>query len=288
MRLIFKLMLLFVPLLCLSQTDGISNFESEVLAMDIVQRDNMTDYDMALAKVSLESTQRATKGKVENFNALDYWNIAIALYRLKEPKEKIILALEKMSQKEKGCQILEELKHYTSLYTDFQNPYDKILQACGPLSVNNTPFDIDAYIEQNNLDDTLTRRMAQLGKDDKGVRKQHASDEIMIAMSLQNMKVIDSLFQIHGVYIGKSMVGDKYAHIMWLMVQHSDIETMKRYLPVVLDAVKKKELKPIPAKLLIDRIYGVEFGYQIYGSQPGVNMAPENIRQEAMKKFGIE
>lgn len=288
MRLILKLTLLFAPLLCLSQTEGISNFETEILTMDVVQRDNVTDYDMAVAKASLESTQRATAGKVENFNALDYWNIAIALYRLKEPKENIQLALEKMTQKEKGCQILEELKHYTSLYTDFQNTYDKILQACGPLNVTNTPFDIDTYIEQNNLDDALTRRMAQLGKDDKSVRKQPVSDQIMIAMSRQNMKVIDSLFQIHGVYIGKSMVGDKYAHIMWLMVQHSDIETMKRYLPVVLDAVKKEELKPIPAKLLIDRIYGVEFGYQIFGSQPGVNMAPENIREEAMSKFGIE
>lgn len=288
MRLIFKLMLLFVPLLCLSQTDGISNFESEVLAMDIVRQDNVTDYDMALAKASLKSTQSATKGKVENFNALDYWNIAIALYRLKEPKEKIILALEKMAKKEKGCQLLEELKYETSLYTDFQNTYDKILQACIPINESNTPFDLNTYIEQNNLDEALTRLMAELKIKDQRVRKQHVSDEKLIAVSHQNMKTIDSIFQIRGKYIGRSRVGGKFAHIMWLMVQHSDIETMKRYLPVVLDAVKKKELKPNPAKLLIDRIYSVEFGYQIFGSQAGVNMAPENIQQKAMKKFGIE
>lgn len=288
MREIFKSTLLLIPILGFCQNWNPTEFENSVLSMTVVQRENVTDYDLALAKVSLEGTQRATGGKVENFNALDYWNLAIALYRLQEPEEKIILALEKMAEKEKGCQLLDELKYDTSLYSGLKNDYDKILQSCGPINADNTPFNIDTYIKQNNLDESLTRLMAQLEEKDQSVRKQLASDEKMIAMSHQNMKAIDSIFQTHGDYIGKSRVGDKYAHIMWLVIQHSDIETMKRYLPIILIAVKKKELKPTPVKLLIDRIYGVEFGYQIFGTQPGVNIAPENIRTEAMNKFGIE
>ena len=135
MQLISKFTLLFIPLLCLSQTEEMSDFESEVLSMDIVQREKVTDYDIALAKASLESTQRATKGKVENFNALDYWNIAIALYRLKESEEGIILALKKMIQQEKGCEWLDELKYDSSLYLHLQETYDDLLEECGPLNV---------------------------------------------------------------------------------------------------------------------------------------------------------
>lgn len=109
-----------------------SNFETEVLSMDIVQREKVTDYDIALAKASLESTQRATKGKMENFNALDYWNIAIALYRLKESEEGIILALKKMIQQEKGCQLLDELKYDSSLYLHLKRPMMIFLKNVAP------------------------------------------------------------------------------------------------------------------------------------------------------------
>lgn len=287
MQLISKFTLLFIPLLCLSQTEEMSDFESEVLSMDIVQREKVTDYDIALAKASLESTQRATKGKVENFNALDYWNIAIALYRLKESEEGIILALKKMIQQEKGCEWLDELKYDSSLYLHLQETYDDLLEECGPLNVQKNSFDIKTYITQNNLDKDLTQLMAELEIKDQSVRIPGVSDEKLIEVSHQNIKVIDSIYQNHNKYIGQSVVGGKFASVMWLMIQHSDIETMKRYLPVILDAVKKEELKPTPARMLVDRIYGVEYGYQIYGSQPGVKIAPENIRQETMDKLGI-
>ncbi|MEQ5790176.1 hypothetical protein J4E06_03875 [Muricauda sp. NFXS6] len=287
MQLISKFTLLFIPLLCLSQTEEMSDFESEVLSMDIVQREKVTDYDIALAKASLESTQRATKGKVENFNALDYWNIAIALYRLKESEEGIILALKKMIQQEKGCEWLDELKYDSSLYLHLQETYDDLLEECGPLNVQKNSFDIKTYITQNNLDKDLTQLMAELEIKDQSVRIPGVSDEKLIEVSHQNIKVIDSIYQNHNKYIGRSVVGGKFASVMWLMIQHSDIETMKRYLPVILDAVKKEELKPTPARMLVDRIYGVEYGYQIYGSQPGVKIAPENIRQETMDKLGI-
>ena len=129
--------------------------------------------------------------------------------------------------------------------------------------------------------------MAELEIKDQSVRIPGVSDEKLIEVSHQNIKVIDSIYQNHNKYIGRSVVGGKFASVMWLMIQHSDIETMKRYLPVILDAVKKEELKPTPARMLVDRIYGVEYGYQIYGSQPGVKIAPENIRQETMDKLGI-
>lgn len=269
------------------QRNADQSFEKDIFTMEIIQRRNVTDSDLALAKASLESTYRATQGNIDFFNALDYWNIAIALYRLKEPQENIIHALQTMVRKKKGCQLLEELKHNTSMYLDLKDEYNQILENCNRNISEKTPFNIDDYISENNLNPALTKLMHDLNKSDQDLRKSKNTDDELLAMGKQNMEVIDSLYLVHGAYIGSSLVGKEYGSTMWLMIQHSDIETMKRYLPVILDAVKNKDLKPIPAKMLIDRIYGAEFGYQIFGSQPGVKMAPEKIREEILIELGI-
>lgn len=263
-------------------------FENDIFSKEIIQRENVTDYDFAVAKASLESTHRATKGNKENFNALDYWNIAIALYRLKEPQENIVNTLRKMVQMEKGCRLLGELRYETSMYLDLKDEYDQLLENCNQNISEKKPFDIDEYISENNLDPALTKLMAHLKKLDQGLRKRKNTNDELVAVGKQNMKVIDSLYLTRGTYIGSSLVGKEYDSTMWLIIQHSDIETMKRYLPVLLEAVKNEELKATPVKMLIDRIYGTEFGYQIFGSQPGIKMASKKIRQETIEELGIE
>ena len=75
---------------------------------------------------------------------------------------------------------------------------------------------------------------------------------------------------------------------MWLVIQHSNIEKMEEYLPVLIEAVKKKELKLTPLKMLIDRIYTVRFGYQIFASQMGVDLANEEVRKKVIAKYAID
>ena len=66
---------------------------------------------------------------------------------------------------------------------------------------------------------------------------------------------------------------------------------MEKYLPVVHIAVKEKELSTTPLKMLIDRYYGLKYGYQVFGSQSsdfGFKMADEKKRKEIKLKYGIE
>ena len=78
---------------------------------------------------------------------------------------------------------------------------------------------------------------------------------------------------------------------MWSVIQHSPLEDMERYLPIVANAVKKEDLPKAPLKMLIDRIHQLRFGYQIFGSQiinseEGVEIAPDGIREMVKRKYG--
>lgn len=63
---------------------------------------------------------------------------------------------------------------------------------------------------------------------------------------------------------------------------------MEKYLPIVQKAVEDKELDVVPLKMLIDRIYSQKEKYQIFGSQMGVKMASETIRQGVIEKYNLE
>ena len=77
---------------------------------------------------------------------------------------------------------------------------------------------------------------------------------------------------------------------MWAVIQHSNPELMAEYLPIIQDAVKEKELDETPFKMLIDRYYGLKYGYQIFGSQSGFGfkLADEETRIKIEKKYQIE
>ena len=54
------------------------------------------------------------------------------------------------------------------------------------------------------------------------------------------------------------------------------------------NAVEENELNQTPFKMLIDRIYNTRYGYQIFGSQPGVDLADKKERMEIAHEYGIE
>lgn len=109
-------------------------------------------------------------------------------------------------------------------------------------------------------------------------------------LDAKNQSIIDSLYEVHQTYVGRSLVGDKYEYVMWSVIQHSNLETMEKYLPVLAKAVKEEELGLIPFKMLLDRYHGLKFGYQIYGTQRGFDFgrADEETKQEIERKYGIE
>lgn len=72
-------------------------------------------------------------------------------------------------------------------------------------------------------------------------------------------------------WVGKDKVGAKANSALFLVIQHSDLETQKKYLPMMKEAVTKGNASPGSLALLIDRIEIREGRKQIYGSQIGIN-----------------
>jgi hypothetical protein len=103
----------------------------------------------------------------------------------------------------------------------------------------------------------------------------------------QNQESIDSLYNVYNTYLGKSLVGEKYKNTMWQVIQHSNLNMMEKYLPLVQKAINDEEIDVIPFKMLIDRIYSIKYGYQIFGSQMGVDLADEKLRKDVQMKYGI-
>ncbi|KMQ68723.1 hypothetical protein ACM39_05360 [Chryseobacterium sp. FH2] len=72
-------------------------------------------------------------------------------------------------------------------------------------------------------------------------------------------------------WVGKDKVGAQANNALFLVIQHSDLETQKKYLPMMKEAVTKGNANPGSLALLIDRIEIREGRKQIYGSQIGIN-----------------
>ena len=263
------------------------NFESKFLAFEPIQKEGVSDKNFSFGEMIVTNTKKQLERDNFKFNTADYLNITSALYALNEKKEIWEISLKKMSQSEKGCEYLTSFKKDLKFYIDSKELYDSLVMNCKALPKVDSKFDLSEYIYKNNLDIKLVTTIKKIGEDDQKYRKTR-NMETQYPLDIQNQILIDSLFQINGTYIGKSLVGDKYGIVMWSVIQHSNLEMMERYLPIVQNAVRANELNQTPFKMLIDRIYSFKYGYQIFGSQAGVNLADEKERMEVAKKYAIE
>ncbi|MCW1962005.1 DUF6624 domain-containing protein [Chryseobacterium viscerum] len=74
-------------------------------------------------------------------------------------------------------------------------------------------------------------------------------------------------------WVGKDKVGAQANSALFLVIQHSDLQTQKKYLPMMKEAVTKGNASAGSLALLIDRIEIREGRKQIYGSQIGINQS---------------
>lgn len=70
----------------------------------------------------------------------------------------------------------------------------------------------------------------------------------------------------HG-WPGRSLVGEGACQGAFLVLQHADLETQKKYLPLLREATEAGEVKSTALPLLEDRVRILEGKKQIYGSQ---------------------
>lgn len=284
------IILLFLSFSCVSQEQAFVkvnqlNFEEFVLELDPIKKSSLSDSRFNRGTSILKRTQKAIREDFNKFTVTDYWNITLAFALLDLPKEYINLSFEKGIEKNRNsiCEYLnislkDSKNNFNLLKEALGDKYVEFLNSCDPIPVENE-FDISKYVLQNNLDLNLVKLIDEIKIDDQKFRSPYIHGK-QKTLDDQNFKLIDSLFDVHKQYVGKSLVGDKYDFVMWMVIQHSNIESMKKYLPIIQNAVKKGELHCTPFKMLIDRVYTIENGYQIFGSQGGVEIITDAEERE--------
>ena len=134
-----------------------------------------------------------------------------------------------------------------------------------------------------NYDKPLKAKLESILASDQGIRKEWSKAEKEFGMESKqadsiskimhytdslNLIEITSILDQYG-WLGKDKVGEQGNMCLFLVIQHSDLQTQKKYLPMMRDAVKNKKAKGTALALLEDRVALGEKKPQIYGSQIG-------------------
>ncbi|WP_282040978.1 DUF6624 domain-containing protein [Winogradskyella flava] len=138
---------------------------------------------------------------------------------------------------------------------------------------------------QSKLDVELVKKLEEIQRSDQENREKlidilekEGKDSKKFKELNKKIKVIDSsnMVQVAKIldergWLGEDVVGKQGNITLFLVVQHANLETQKKYLPMLKDAVKKGNAKPSFLAMLTDRVAMLDGKKQIYGSQLNTN-----------------
>lgn len=272
------------------------NFELKILTYQPSQREGVTGSDFKQGKFILGEVLKSVKKDNLKFCYADYWNLMTSFHYLKEPQAHLELAFQKAidDNPESICEYIEAFgdKVVTRLTESIPDVFLPFYENCNNVKPSNKSFDVKKYATHHGFNLELVQLIYQISEDDQKFRKVRGEVDWskQTPLDKKNMQLIDSLYNIKHTYIGKSLVGQKLESTMWSIIQHSDIETMEKYLPIMHDAVKKGELSEGTIKLTIDRIYCAKYNYQPYGSQFGgdCKLSSKEVREKVNAQYGFK
>jgi|SRR5450631_1362517 len=138
---------------------------------------------------------------------------------------------------------------------------------------------------QNYIYDSLRYQLQIIDQNDQSpriqsdeIRKQWAGDSSMLKTLLNaNWKItkyndsvdlikVSSIIDKYG-WLGPDEIGDDGCSTLFLVIQHADLNTQEKYLPIMRAAVNAGKAKASRLALLEDRVALREGKKQIYGSQ---------------------
>lgn len=257
MKATFTTILLFLFSLSFAQ-----NYKSLVSEADALYKNK--DY-----KKSVEKYTEAFK--IEQKSGSDFYNAACSAALLGKKKvafEWLQLALDK------GWINVRHLKTDTDLdalhndkkWLPFVNEMQKIVD-----------------VKEANLDKPLQAELLAIYEDDQGIRRTFIKAQkdygyqskivdslgrIMMQKDSVNLIKVTKILDKHG-WVGADKVGGQANQTLFLVIQHSDLTTQQKYLPMMREAVKNKNASSSALALLEDRVALGEGKKQIYGSQIG-------------------
>jgi len=301
-----NLLFLVIVLLLLSQTFLFAqlkkvtftekNIEQKILTYQPPHRKDVSKKDFDRGVFILNEVRKDIKKDNSRFTYSDYWNLMTSFHYLKEPQKHVELIFQKAidDNPKSICEYIEAFGEIsvTRLSNTIPEVFLPFYKNCENIISVEKVFNPINYAKENGFDLSLVQLLHQISKDDQKYRKVKGKMDWskQTPLDKKNMRLVDSLYNNKHTYIGKSLVGKELESAMWAVIQHSNIETMEKYLPIMHEAVKKGELSEGTIKLTIDRIYCDKYNYQPFGSQFGgdCELSNKEIRQKVIAKYGFK
>lgn len=153
------------------------------------------------------------------------------------------------------------------------------------------------FASSQGIDTTaIKNELAAIFERDQKTRK--GSDSVAFVQYIDscNLAAVESLIAKYG-WPGKSFVGAKGNNTVWLVIQHADLATQEKYLPMMKESVAKNESRSVDLAYLEDRIRMRKGEKQLYGTQVSFNKTggqeiwpiedEKNVNQRR-EKLGLE
>lgn len=141
-------------------------------------------------------------------------------------------------------------------------------------------------VGQTTFNDTLAKQLEIVYNDDQTYRQQLDSVQKKYGAKSKEMQALwknlnqqDSINEIkvkaildkYG-WLGANVIGGIGNDALFLVIQHADLTTQEKYLPMMREAVKNGNAKASSLALLEDRVALRQGKKQVYGSQVSWNM----------------
>jgi len=227
--------------------------------------------------------------------AHDYWNISASYLKMGYPKDTIYhyLLLAKQTNEADFCMIAKANNDHfgglenSRIYWVVGDSYKKLMEGCESLPNKDIKINPSEYALENKYDLNLVVKLDSIRALDQKYRNGGYNSTLQNPIDEKNILEVETIIKKYG-YPGTSLVGKEYESVAWLVIQHSDLVYQEKYLPLINDAVKSKELPEATLKMLIDRVYTKKTGCQIFGSQNGVKFADEKTIDKVKKEYNID
>ena len=223
------------------------------------------DYGFAL-KIYQESLKGLQNENVtfEYKSILYGWNAFIGFLKIKPKNKNVIysifhnrLAYEPISFCENiKSNFKTKFKQGDNIYTDYRREVNYIFNIC------------DCVLE--SYDSQMQENLQEILDKDQRYRSQGGSQDFdgsaQLLLDSENQKEVSKIIENIG-YQGRLQVGTEYEDVMFLVLQHSNIEMIEKYLPILQQEVNNRNLKPRTIAYLTDRLMLLKNQPQIYGTQ---------------------
>ncbi len=243
---------------------------------------------------TMKEKELSNKGKV-----IFYANYSTAYYILKEPLDSVYSRLEAAMEVDKyeGCNFLDianknassklpkieaqiGAKRWQALMKGCDVEIEKrrkILteQRLAEFKANNHYYDFDLIerlkiLSKKDQKHRLDAIRVEVVKGNESTEYQQIISKMKEQDSL-NLIEVEKIINQYG-YPGKTMVSSDFEEVILWVIHHSDSEEIRqKYLPILYEAAKSKELNIEAFKRFVDDVHIHKFGTQLYGTQSVYN-----------------